>query len=269
MGFIHPTAEIHPKAELGEKVFIGPHCYVGRNVQIGNNTKLLSHVVINPGTIIRENNCFHPFSTIGGDPQDLKYKNQNTYLIIGSGNVIRENVTIHRATGITSDRTIIGDNNLLMAGVHIAHDCVVGNGNIFANNVGFAGHCTICNFAVIGAFSIFHQFITIGSYCFVGFGSIIRKNIAPYSKIAGMPAKAIGINKVGMMRKNFQPELIQAIKKASRIILSNQPLAVRVAHSDLVDLYNSYDQVKQLVDFVVASKQGVVTFQTRRTEDIV
>ena len=203
MSQIHPNSFISDDVRLGNNVFIGPFCYLNGNIKIDDNTVLKSHVSISGKTTIGKNNIFYPFANIGCDPQDLKYKGEDSELIIGSNNIFRENVTISKGTFDGGMKTIINNHNLFMTGVHIAHDCIIGNDNIFVNQVTLGGHVNIMNNIVIGGLSAIIQFVTIGSFSMVGGMSGIDKNVLPFSLVIGNRAKLRGINLVGIRRKNF------------------------------------------------------------------
>ena len=203
MSQIHPNSFLSKDVELGSNVIIGPFCYLNGNIKIDNNTELKSHVTISGKTSIGKNNIFYPFSNIGCDPQDLKFKGEDSELIIGNNNIFRENTTISKGTKDGGMKTIIKNNNLFMTGVHIAHDCKIGNENIFVNQVTLGGHVNIMNNVVVGGLSAIIQFVTIGSYSMIGGMSGIDKNVLPFSLAIGNRAKLRGLNLVGIRRKDF------------------------------------------------------------------
>ena len=209
---IHQSSFISSNVNLGKNVVIGPHCYLDGKIDIGDNTILKSHVVISGKTNIGNDNIFYPFTHIGCDPQDLKYKGEDSYLNIGNKNIFRENVTISKGTKDGGMKTIIKDNNLFMTGAHIAHDCIIGNNNIFVNQVTLGGHVNIMNNIVIGGLSAIIQFVTIGSYSMIGGMSGIDKNVIPFSLAIGNRAKLRGLNLVGIRRNNFNKLEINRIK---------------------------------------------------------
>jgi len=209
---IHQSSFISSKVNLGKNVVIGPHCFLDGKIDIGDNTILKSHVVISGSTNIGNDNIFYPFTNIGCDPQDLKYKGEDSYLNIGNKNIFRENVTISKGTKDGGMKTIIKDNNLFMTGAHIAHDCIIGNNNIFVNQVTLGGHVNIMNNIVIGGLSAIIQFVTIGSYSMIGGMSGIDKNVIPFSLAIGNRAKLRGLNLVGIRRNNFNKLEINRIK---------------------------------------------------------
>ena len=215
---VHPTSIIHPKSKIDDSVEIGPFCIVGEDVEIKKGSKLLSHVVLKGPTSIGEENIFYQFSTIGEDTPDKKFKGEKTKLEIGNRNIFREGVTVHRGTVQDNSITSIGSDNLLMAYSHIAHDCVVGDGNVFANNAGIAGHVSVGNNITIGALTTIHQFCNIGDYSFIGMNTSINMDIPAYVKVAADPARVIGLNSVGMTRKNITSDSISLIKKAYKLV---------------------------------------------------
>ena len=213
MSQVHPNSFISKDVELGSNVIIGPFCCLNGNIKIDNNTELKSHVTISGKTSIGKNNIFYPFSNIGCDPQDLKFKGEDSDLIIGNNNIFRENTTISKGTKDGGMKTIIKNNNLFMTGVHIAHDCIIGNENIFVNQVTLGGHVNIMNNVVVGGLSAIIQFVTIGSYSMIGGMSGIDKNVLPFSLAIGNRAKLRGLNLVGIRRKNFDKSQIIRINE--------------------------------------------------------
>ena len=211
MSQVHPNSFISNDVELGSNVIIGPFCYLNGNIKIEENTELKSHVTISGKTSIGKNNIFYPFSNIGCDPQDLKFKGEDSELIIGNNNIFRENTTISKGTKDGGMKTIIKNNNLFMTGVHIAHDCKIGNENIFVNQVTLGGHVNIMNNVVVGGLSAIIQFVTIGSYSMIGGMSGIDKNVLPFSLAIGNRAKLRGLNLVGIRRKDFDKSEIARI----------------------------------------------------------
>ena len=208
---VHPSSYISDTVKLANNVKIGPYCYLNGNISIGENTELKSHVVISGNTDIGKSNTFYPFSNIGCDPQDLKFKGEDSNLFIGDSNIFRENVTISKGTKDGGMLTHINNKNLFMTGVHIAHDCKIGNENIFVNQVTLGGHVNIMNNVVVGGLSAIIQFVTIGSYSMIGGMSGIDKNVLPFSLAIGNRAKLRGLNLVGIRRKNFNKSEIKRI----------------------------------------------------------
>ena len=215
---IHPSSIIHESAKIDPSANIGPFCIVGKDVEIQKGTSLLSHVVLKGPTVIGENNTIYQFSTIGEATPDKKFKGEDSKLIIGNNNTFREGVTIHRGTAHDNGITEVGNNNLIMAYAHIAHDCIVGNDNVFANNAGLAGHVEIGNSIVIGAYTTVHQFCKLGDHSFAGMNTSITMDIPAYIKVASNPARVIGLNSIGMSRNLISEESITLIKKAYKVV---------------------------------------------------
>ncbi len=208
---IHPNSFISDKVQLGNNVIIGPFCYLNGDIKIDDNTQLKSHIVVSGKTTIGKNNKFYPFSNIGCDPQDLKFKGEDSELIIGNDNIFRENITISKGTNDGGMKTIIHNKNLFMTGVHIAHDCIIGDENIFVNQVTLGGHVNIMNKVVVGGLSAIIQFVTVGSHSMIGGMSGIDKNVLPFSLAIGNRAKLRGLNLVGIRRSNFDKSEITRI----------------------------------------------------------
>src|SRR5690606_1015867 len=213
-----PRAIIDPSAVIGENVSIGPWTLVGADVEVGDNPVLNSHVVVKGPARIGKNNRIFQFSTIGEDTPDLKYKGEATRLIIGDNNTIREGVTIHRGTVQDKAETRIGDNNLLMAYVHIGHDCVVGSNCILVNNASLAGHVVMGDWAILSGYVLVHQFVSIGAHAFAGAGTFLTHDLPPYVMAMGSPAEARTINAEGLKRRDFSRQQIAAINQAYKII---------------------------------------------------
>ena len=218
---VHPSSFLSKNVKLGDNVTIGPFCNLDGNIEINDNTELKSHISISGNTTIGKNNIFYPFSHIGCDPQDLKFKGEDSNLVIGDSNIFRENVTVSKGTHDGGMLTKLGNNNLLMTGVHIAHDCQIGNKNIFVNQVTLGGHVNIINNVVIGGLSAIIQFVTIGSHTMIGGMSGIDKNVLPFSLVIGNRAKLRGLNLVGIRRNNFTKDEIDRIKELHKSINSN------------------------------------------------
>ncbi len=258
MAKIHPTAIVDPKAELASDVEVGPYCMVGPFVKIGEGTRLLSHVVVEGWTTIGKNNVFFPFSVIGAIPQDLKYKGEKTEVIIGDHNVIRESVTINLGTVQGIAKTTVGDHNLLMAYVHLGHDCVVKNHTILANSVGLAGHVTVEDFANIGGMVGVIQFITIGPNAYIGGRSTVDRDVPPFCIVVGeRPCELKGANIIGLRRKGMKADVITAINESIKLwkrpdVMKEQCLL------EIETQYGEYAEVKQLVEFIRKSENGCV-----------
>lgn len=218
MTAIHATAVVDPNAQLGADVQIGPYSIIGADVHIGAGTVIGSHVTIEGPTRIGENNHIYQFNSIGAAPQDKKYAGEPTTLVIGNNNTIREFCTFNRGTIQDRGETIMGDDNWVMAYVHVAHDCVIGSHTIMANNTTLAGHVHVGDWAILGGFTKVHQFVKIGAHSFCAFDADLRQDVAPFVTIAGAPAKTAGINSEGLKRRGYTPEQIAAVKRAYRIL---------------------------------------------------
>ncbi|MDH3490693.1 MAG: acyl-ACP--UDP-N-acetylglucosamine O-acyltransferase [Gammaproteobacteria bacterium] len=214
---IHSTAIISNKADLADDVVVGPYAVIGDDVEIASGTQIDSHVVINGPTKIGKDNHIYQFASIGDDPQDKKYANEPTRLIIGDRNTIREFCTISRGTTQDEGETVIGDDNWIMAYVHIAHDCIVGNKTIMANNTTLAGHVHIGDWVICGGFSGAHQFCRIGAHAFLGMYAGVNRDVPAYTMVSGQPATPRGINSEGLKRRDFSADQIRNIKNAYRL----------------------------------------------------
>ena len=252
---IHKTAIIEEGAIIEDGVTIGPYCVVGKDVIIKKGTVLQSHVVVEGITEIGENNTIYSFVSIGKANQDLKYKGEPTKTIIGNNNSIREFVTIHRGT---DDRweTRIGNGNLIMAYVHVAHDVIIGDDCIFSNNVTLAGHVVVDSHAIIGGLTPVHQFTRIGSYCMVGGASAVSQDVCPFVLATGNTVVLRGLNIVGLRRRGFSDEEISNLKKAYRILF-RQGLQLKDALEELDKNFSEDKNVKYLVDFIKSSDRGI------------
>jgi UDP-N-acetylglucosamine acyltransferase len=253
---IDERAIIDPKAKIADKVSIGPYSVIDADVEIGEGTSIASNVVIKGPTKIGKHNKILQFASLGEDPQDLKYKGETTYLEIGDYNTIRECVTINRGTKGGGGLTKIGNNNLIMAYVHIAHDCTLKNNIVIATHVSIAGHVTVDDYVMIGGFVGVHQFCCIGMYGFASAGSMIPKDVLPFTKVSGYYAKPFGLNHVGLQRRNFSDETIATLKHAYKIIY-RQNLTVENAISRL-KMLNNMDEVMTIINALERSQRGIV-----------
>lgn len=255
--FIHETAIVHPDAVIGADCHIGPFSTVGSGVRLSNRVRLESHVVIDGDTSVGDETHIFPFASIGLAPQDLKYGGEPTRTEIGSRNQIREFVTIHRGTAGGGGITRIGDRNLLMAQAHVAHDCQLGSDIIMANAATLAGHVEIADRANVGAYSGVHQFCRVGPEAFIGGYSVVVKDAPPYAIIQGNHARCFGLNKVGMKRRGYSQETIDALHHAYRLLLSSK-LNTTQAVERIRDEITGVKEVDILLDFIESSKRGVV-----------
>jgi UDP-N-acetylglucosamine acyltransferase len=254
---VHPSAVIHAGAKLGEGVEVGPFCVIGDEVEIGAGTRIDSHVVIHGPTRIGRDNRIHSFAAIGGEPQDKKFRGERCELVIGDRNLIREFVTINRGTADDQGITSIGDDNWIMAYVHIAHDCRIGNQNTFANAASMAGHVHIGNQVILGGFSLIHQFCKVGDHAFTAMGASVNRDVPPYVMVAGEYAQPRGINAEGLKRRGFSAERIAAIKRGYRTLyMAGLPLAE--ARAKIAEEAGESDDLKQLLDFIDGSTRSLI-----------
>lgn len=219
---IHPTAVVEKGAELAASVRIGPFCHVGAQAQLGERVELVSHVALAGQTVVGEGTRIFPFASIGHQPQDLKYKGEQSRLVIGRNNVIREHVTMNPGTEGGGMVTRIGDSCLFMVGVHVAHDCIIGDGVIMANNATLAGHVLVGEYAVFGGLSAVHQFVRIGPYAMVGGVTGVERDVIPYGSVVGDRARLSGLNIVGMQRRGFSREEIQALRNVYQMLFESE-----------------------------------------------
>ena len=256
MSNISPSAIIHEGATIGENVEIGPFTLIGNNVKVGSGTKIGSHVVINGHTTLGKDNTIYSDAIIGSDPQDLKYQGEESYLEIGDGNKIRECVTINRGTEGGGGVTRIGNGNLLMAYVHIAHDCQLGNRTIFSNTATLAGHVEVGDGAVVSAATCIHQFVHIGALSMVAGGSMVSQDVAPYTTVQGDRAVMRGLNLIGLKRTGLSNEEIHKLKEAHRFLF-RASLNVEEAEKQINEANIQSKEVDYLVNFVKSSKRGI------------
>lgn len=254
---VHPSSIISPEARLGEGVVIGPFCLIEGNAVIGARTLLRSHVVIGPHTEIGEDNDIYAHCTLGMGPQDLKFKGAPTRLVLGNRNVIREGCTMHRGTEGGGGLTTVADDNFLMTGSHVAHDCHVGSKNIFANCATLAGHVEVGDGCNIGAFSAVHQFCRVGNHAFMGGFTVATQDVLPFMKTVGArDTKSYGVNTIGLQRKGFSAEVVEGLKLAHRLLfhagLLREEALLRVEREG-----GSIPEVAYLLAFIRESKRGI------------
>lgn len=254
---IDPQAIIHPDAKLAPDVQVGPWTTIGPGVEIGAGTIISSHVVLKGPTVIGKNNRILQFSSVGEDTPDLKYKGEPTRLVIGDNNVIREGVTIHRGTIQDRHETTIGNNNLLMAYVHVGHDSVIGNHCILVNNTALAGHVHIGDWAILSGFTLVHQFCRIGAHSFSGMGTAIGKDVPAYVMVNGSPAEAKNINAEGLRRRGFEKDDIAQLTKAYKLIY-RRGLTLEEALKELREMATSCQALHPLIDSLESSTRGIV-----------
>lgn len=253
---IHPTAIIESGVQIEEDTHIGPFCILKKGVYIKNGTRLISNIIIEGNTEIGENCVIYPFTTIGLPPQDMKYKGENTGVKIGKNNTIREYITIHRASVSGDGFTTIGDNNFLMAYVHIAHDCKIGNHVIMANVATLAGHVSVEDYAVIGGLVAIHQFTRIGTHAMVGGFSGVGQDIPPYMIASGARAKLFGLNTIGLKRHGFSDITINELKKAYKILF-REKRTLKNAIKKIQEELPYTDEIKHLIEFIEKNKRGI------------
>ena len=254
---IHPSAIIDPKAELDSSVEVGAYSVIGAGVKVDANTRIGSHVVLKGPTSIGKNNQIFQFSSLGEAPQDKKYAGEPTTLEIGDNNTIREFCTFNRGTVQDKGATKIGNDNWIMAYVHIAHDCQIGNYTIMANNSSLAGHVDIHDYAILGGFTLIHQFCKVGAHVITAVNSVVFKDIPPYVTASGYDANPHGINAEGLKRRGFSPETIMQIKRAYKVLYRNS-LTLEEAKLELAEMQKSCTEIKVLTDFLTHANRGII-----------
>jgi UDP-N-acetylglucosamine acyltransferase len=254
---LHPTAQVDPAARLGDGTSVAAFSVIGADVSLGPGCEVGPQAVIEGPTVMGARCKVFPFACIGMAPQDLKYRGERTTIEIGDDNIFREGVTVHRGTQGGGGVTRIGSGNLLMAQTHIAHDCQVGSGVIFANAATLAGHVVVEDNATIGAFSGVHQFCRVGEHAYIGGYSVITQDALPFVLTVGNRAKSFGINVVGLERKNFPPDSIQALRQAYRILFRSK-LNLDQALDRLQNELAGQKEVARMAAFIRGSKRGVI-----------
>jgi len=257
MTAIHDTAIVSGGAELHDSVTVGPYSIIEAGVQIGAETVIGPHCVIKGPTTIGERNRIFQFSSIGEDPQDKKYAGEETRLVIGNGNTIREFCTLNRGTAQDEGVTTLGDNNWLMAYVHVAHDCVIGNETIMANNVTLAGHVDVGDYVIFGGFSGVHQFCRVGAHAFIANNCAVTRDVPPYLMAAGQPAVPRGINSEGLKRRGFSPEQVRSIKDAFRLMYRTG-LRLEEAREQIVAAVPQQEELAIFADFLESSERSFI-----------
>lgn len=254
---IDARAVIAPDARIGDGVTVGPYSVIGSGVEIGAGTWIGPHVVINGPTRIGRDNKIYQFASLGDAPQDKKYAGENTRLEIGDRNVIREYCTINRGTAQDKGVTRVGHDNWIMAYAHIAHDCVVGDQTIFANAASLAGHVTVGDCAILGGFTLVHQYCMIGAHCFCGMGSVISMDVPPYVMVSGHPARPHGINSEGLKRRGFSAEALRALREAYKLIYKSS-LTLSEAREQIAAKAAEHPELELLARFLEQSQRGIV-----------
>ena len=258
MADVHSTAVVSSEAQLAFDVEIGPYTVIGAGVIIGSGTRVGAHSRIEGPATIGDRNDFYGFVSIGGPPQDLKYHGEKTALFIGNDNIFREFVTVNRGTAGGGGITTIANRNLFMAYSHVAHDCHVGSHTVFANNATLAGHVEIGDYAQIGAFSAIHQFCRVGEHAFIGGGTMCTQDVLPFAKtVAERHAATFGINSIGLERKGFSKDTVEALQRAYRILVRSK-LKLEDALVRIEDELSLYPEARYLVEFVRGSRRGII-----------
>ena len=255
---VHPSASVHPKAQLDSKVKVGPYVIIGEGVTIHEETVIDAHVCITGKTEIGKRCRFSPFSSIGGEPQDLSYNGEETKVKIGNDNTFREFITIHRGTTNGRKETVVGDSNYFMAYSHVAHDCVVGNSTIFLHGATLGGHVLVCDFSTMGALSGVHQFCRIGKYAFIGGSTVVSRDVLPFCRVAGArPTLFYGLNAIGLRRQGFSRERIKALKDIFKIIYYSD-LNTSQAVDRIEKEFPPGEDRDEILSFIRDSKRGIV-----------
>ena len=257
---IHPTAVISKNAKIDSSVNIGPYCYIDGKVEIGKNNTLISHCYVTGNTTIGDGNTFYPFSSIGSDPQDLKFKGEKSFLQIGNNNKFRENVTVNPGTEGGGLKTIIENNCLFMVSSHVAHDCKIRSNVILANNATLAGHVEIFENAIIGGNSAIHQFVKIGKFAMIGGMSGVEKDIIPYGLYTGIRSNLKGINLIGLKRKGKRTSEIKKINKCIKFIFDDSS-SIEKNISNLSEEEKNIIEINDIIDFIkISEKRGLCRY---------
>lgn len=257
MSNVHPTAIVEDGAQIHETAEVGAYTLVGSKVTLGPDVRIGPHVVLTGRTTIGARTRIFQFASIGEEPQDKKYAGQDTELIIGEDNYIRELCNFSRGTVEGGGKTIIGNNNWIMACVHIAHDCILGDNIIMANNASLAGHVTVGNWAILSGYSLIHQFCTVGEHSFTSFASHVNQSIPPYVTVSGEKAKAKGVNTEGLRRRGYSAEQIQQVRRAYKI-LYRQGLSLEDARVKLAEMAEGSDEIRPLVEFLDTTEKSMI-----------
>jgi len=257
MARIHETALVDPAAQLADDVEVGAFSIIGPRVSIGPGSRIGPHVVVTGRTTIGRNTRIFQFASIGEEPQDKKYAGEDTELVIGDNNTIRELCTFSRGTVQGGGKTIIGNDNWIMACVHIAHDCVLGDNIIMANNASLAGHVTVGDWAILSGYSLIHQFCNVGEHSFTSFASHVNQSIPPYVTVSGEKARPKGVNTEGLKRRGYTAEQIQQVRRAYKV-LYRSGLSLEEAKAQLAEMADGHDEIKPLVDFLETTVKSFI-----------
>jgi len=255
---IHPQAIVAAGAKLGEGVEIGAYAAVGEGVELGDGCMLHAHAVVQGPSKFGKNNVFHAFSVVGGDPQDYTFRGERAELLAGDGNIFREYVTVSRGTQKGGGKTSLGNNNFFLAYSHVGHDCVIGSHTLFVNGATLAGHVTVEDYVTVGAFCPVHQFCRLGRYAYIGASTVITQDVPPFSKIVTeRETKNYGLNAIGLERREFSTERLQALKQAYRLLLRSKLNTSQAIAEMKKTLGNSAD-VQELIRFIEGAERGIV-----------
>ncbi len=254
---IDPSALVHPGAELDPGVRVGPFAVIGPRVRLGAGTEVGAHAVVQGRSTLGRNNRVFPFAAVGGDPQDLKFRGEDTELIMGDDNLVRECCTLNRGTAEGGGATRIGNGNLFMAYCHVAHDCHIGNGAIFANNGTLGGHVEVGDGAVFGGFAGVHQFCRVGRLAMLGAAAVVVQDVPPFVTVQGDRARLMGLNAIGMERKGFSPAAISAVKGAYKALFVKPGVRSETIPAARKE-FGAFPEAEELIAFVEGSKRGVV-----------
>ena len=260
---IDPTAKIHATAKIDEHVTIGPWVYIGKDVTIGAGTRIDAHAVVMQHTVMGKNNHIHSHAVVGGDPQDLSYRGEETWLKMGDGNIVREFVTLNRGSAGGVGTTTIGNKNCFLSYSHVAHDAHIGNEVLFVNNASIAGHVAVDDFAIVGAYAAVHQFTRIGAYSFLVHATQVSHDIPPFMLVKGTPGVPIALNLVGLRRRGFTQDTISGLKKAHRLMY-RQGLSLKELEGSLERLAIETPEVQLIIDLMKNSKRGILRKQSGR-----
>jgi UDP-N-acetylglucosamine acyltransferase len=266
---IDPTARVAPTARLGAGTVVGPHAVIGPDVVMGRNCRVGASAVVDGHTLVGDETEFYPFASIGQPPQDLKYKGEPTRLEIGRRNIFREFVTIHRGTAGGGGRTTIGDRNLFMAYVHVAHDCHVGSDTIFGPGATLGGHVSVDDFATVSAYSGVHQFCRVGRHAFIGGYSVVTKDALPFAKTVGARGlcRVYGLNTIGLIRRGFQNDTLAKLKRAYRYLLHSKLNATQALKKIEGDATLACPEVEYLVAFIRTASRGAILKRGKLTDE--
>jgi UDP-N-acetylglucosamine acyltransferase len=255
---IHPQAIVAASAKLGEGVEIGAYAVVGEEVELGDGCVLHAHAVVQGPSKFGANNAFHAFSVVGGDPQDYTFRGERAELVAGDGNIFREYVTISRGTQKGGGKTSLGNDNFFLAYSHVGHDCLIGSHTLFVNGATLAGHVTVEDYVTVGAFCPVHQFCRLGRYAYIGASTVITQDVPPFSKIVTeRETKSYGLNAIGLERREFSAERLQALKQAYRLLLRSK-LNTSQALAEMKKTLGDSEDVQELIRFIEGAERGIV-----------